>query len=257
MISCENVEALARRAFSGALLVKPTRYGCEVTLPFLDSVNDWVSCHIVESPTGWKITDIGETINRIESYFGFDPESTPKRSEIYALVLKYGGLQVEDDEIFTVVEPKNEGSFAQALVGFANALERLNAMTFMSEPRVRPDFKGAVIDYLMHKEIMHEIDPVLEAPVLGSFRMDLRIGSREVVAATLYASSSTSARTVIEHRLVQFEQLRKVSRHPETTAIYDDESEVGRRPEFKLLEETVSIPPIAWSSRDQRIGELA
>jgi hypothetical protein len=257
MIDCAAVERMAREAFSRQLSVRPTPYGCERTLPLLDSVNDWINCHVVETRDGWKITDMGETVSQLESYFAFDPESTEKRSHIYTLILRYGGLTSDTDELYTFANPQEEGSFPSALVRFANSIERLHSMTFMAEPRIKADFKGAVIDYLLSKEVVHEIDPTLEAPVLGPFRMDLRIGSRGILAATLYASTSAAAQRNIEHRLVQFEQLAKVPRHPPTTAIYDDESEIAHRPELRLLEDVLTIPAIAWSRRDERVAELA
>jgi hypothetical protein len=257
MIECRKIAELARKAFAERLRVRSVGQGCEITLPLLDSVDDWVNCYVIEFRGQWKLTDLGETISHVDSYFGFNPKSSGKRSGILGVLMEHGGISLKDDELYTMIPAGDEEQFQDSLLMFANAVERIEAMNYMSEPKPKADFKGAVMEYLGKKEIHCEVDPTIDDPILGEIKMDLGVGPRGVFTATMYAPISSSARPICEHRLTQFRQISKMPGHPETTVIYDDASAIPDRGEFKLIEEILDIEAIPWSKMDKRVGELA
>jgi len=254
-LNCEEVERVVREALLSFTKVEPFDLGCKIVLPQLDIKNDFLVMYLVESTKGLELTDLGRTMEALSA------ESleidTEKRSTIFSAILSQNGVALRGDELVVNVPREEMTSLRNRLVLFSSAIQAINAMLHLKQPRMSLDFRGVVRQYLFDNEIRHEYLPSIEVPRIGPVNFDFVLVGRQAVAMdALHAMDTYHASGLIDRTYVKFQYMGRMSSFPFRAVVFNDESSVSEAREFSILDEVLDTPPIPWSERAARFPEL-
>lgn len=254
MITCEEVGARVRDAFQSRISVRAYEGGCEVSLPLLDPLNDYIRVYVIPTKEGIEISDYGMALEILRE-LGVEVD-TPKREEIFANVLQTNGVK-EARGVLTTFVSNEEGDFGRHLILFLRAVTALLDLEVMKEPTARLDFEGVVWQYLRERSIVHEHHVPIQIPSLTKpMYADFQIHEK-VLMNTLHAGNVQVANGFINRLYVDFGQIRKFhSQKYKLATLYNDDSPVSESPRFSLLPEVLDFPPIPWSERDEGVNAI-
>jgi hypothetical protein len=254
-LNCEEVERIVRESLLSFTKVEPFDLGCKVILPQLDIKNDFLAIYLVESKKGLELTDLGRTMEALSA------ESleidTEKRSTIFSAILSQNGVVLRGDELVVDVPREDIATLRNRLVLFSSAIQAINAMLHLKQPRMSLDFRGVVRQYLFDNEIQHEYLPSIEVPRIGPTHFDFVLVARRPVAMdALHAMDTYHASGLIDRTYVKFQYMGRMPTFPLRAVVFNDESSVSQAREFSILDEVLDTPPIPWSERTARFSDL-
>lgn len=259
-MNCEAVDRLVRAAFDSAIRVEMAEGACEVTLPLLDPLNDFVRVYIRPVQGGYVLSDYGLTMEAMDD-LGVDL-STPKREAIMDILMRTNGL-IYDRGMLTAHAAADPQEFARHFLLYLRGLVGVMDMEMLQTPRTRLDFEGVVGDYLRTREapyernarvpLVHGIDPTSRFQYV---QVDFLVRGAVAVEA-LHATSINSSNNAVNRIFVDYQQVRAHGpREIKLAVVYNDESAVAQTPRFGVLQEVASLPPIPWSRRDEALAPL-
>lgn len=254
-MNCEDIERLVHQSLLAYLKVEPFDLGCRIVLPQLDVANDFLVVYAIEDKRAIEFTDLGRTMEALRAE-SLDLE-TEKRTTILTNILEQNGLKLRGDELVTDVPANNPERFKEKLLLYTNALQSVNAMLHLKQPRFAMDFRGLVRQYLLQRDIRHEYLRSFELPRVGPMTVDFVLQTERPIAIdALHSMERYHATNLIDRTYVKFQFMSRISQPPVRGIVFNDESIIAEVREFPILSEVLDLPPIPWTERESRFSEL-
>jgi hypothetical protein len=241
------------RALDDNLQVRHIQGACEVTLPLLDPMNDYIQFFVERTSRGFRFSDYGLTIQ-----FLADNDvhlETAKQAMIFDDILKLNGVTNSNDVL--VAETTDDPvSFQKSLILYIKAITSILDMEHLRQPYSRVDFKSAVRQYIESREIEYEPYYQVETRLIGNVGVDFLVREKILIDA-LHSSVLGYADDVINRTFTDFGTIRR--ERPiefKMAVVYDDESEIPKSRRFVLLNSVTDFPPIPWTKKDKGFDEI-
>lgn len=249
--NCHQIKELVLSSFQENIQISVIENGCEITLPLLDPLNDYIQFYIIPTKDGYQLTDYGEVIEKLRS---LNLEiTTLKRENIFESILQTNGVSYFKGMLQMNID-KDFSDFQKKLFLYIKAIVTTYDLEHLKEPHIRLDFKDVVWQHLEEKEHKFESNFLIPVPVVGNINFDFLI-EETILLNTLHSATIGYSKVIINQIHTDFFTIKKYVPKYNRILIFNDESPVAESSRFGLLDDVLDFHPIAWSKREDEIKE--
>jgi len=224
----------------------------QVTTPFLDRHNDHIQFYVRRTPSGFTLTDGGETLSDLrESGCELD---TPKRRLLLDTTLNGFGVQRAGDELLIHATPQ---SFAPKKHSLLQAIIGVNDLFVLAVPWVASVFLEDVEQWLRSHDIRFTPSIKFSGKSGYEHHFDFVVPASSKAPERLVRAVARPTRDIAESLVFAWLDTRDV--RPERSqfyAIINDEERAPARTVVDALR-SYEIAPVLWSRREEAAERLA
>ena len=224
----------------------------EVTTPFLDRHNDYITLYIKKSNGNYILTDNSYTIQDLR--MSGCELNTGKRRQMLDTILNGFGIQLQDDEI--MVEAKYD-NFPQKKHNLIQAMLSINDLFAMASPIIVSLFREDVEKYLQTHDI--RFTPSVKFPGKSGFDhlFDFVIPASRIKPERVIKAINNPNRDNILSFTFAWNDVKAIRRSDSNAyAILNDTEHSINRDHINALDQ-YGIKAIHWSHKEEYVEDLA
>ncbi|RKD21000.1 hypothetical protein BEP19_15060 [Ammoniphilus oxalaticus] len=237
-------ERISLRSINGAI---------EITSPMLDRHNDFLQIYVVPDGDAFRLTDDGYIINDL-LMSGCEVDSTPRRKEIFQLLLNGYGVQRSDrDELFIKADI---GDFPQKKHLLLQAMLSVNDMFMVARPHVQSIFLEDVENFLLDNDIRFFENINFSGRSGYSHTFDFGIPKSKASSERLIKTINHPTRDASQALLWAWSDTKEARKGDPTLYAFLNNSDSTIKNDVIDALSRYDVKTVLWTERDKYISEL-